>query len=175
MYNYQLSFFQGRPVNTLGLSRPTLVGEVGDTESLRSLHDLTADYFSTRTSIQIYLSIKIFPRRPDGTRALLAMLYVRTDPNNPNHVPTTPIVVKSFGTADLHISTRNYLLNTLNIPANTITGVGFGGVHCDSANIPIYQLDIPTNLLFDGVNTPPNTPVNFNIDLFDVLDSLAEL
>ncbi|RIA89712.1 hypothetical protein C1645_824405 [Glomus cerebriforme] len=162
-----------RPVNSSGQPYPTLVVEIGDMESLKSLHNMVEGYFSARTTIQLYLAIKIFPRHRDNTFALIAMLYRRTDPNNQNHNPTIPVIVKSFGTANIHISSQNYLLNTINIPANIITGVGFGGVPCNAVNIQEYQMDIPTDLLFDGVNIPANTPANFNIDLFKLQNELA--
>jgi len=131
------------------------------------LHHLAAGYFSARTTIQMYLAIKLFPFRQNNTAALLAMLYLR---NNPN--PTIPVIVKSFGTAPLHGTTRRYLENTVNVPVNTFTGVGFGAAACNGLNIQEYQIAIPTNLLFNGApgGVPNNVPANFNIDLFMLQD-----
>ncbi|RHZ45723.1 hypothetical protein Glove_658g18 [Diversispora epigaea] len=143
-------------------SGQTLVVEIGNTESLKDLHDKVAGYFSPRTTIQLYFVIKLFPRRQNNLVALLAMLYLR---NN-----QIPVIVKSFGTTDLHVSTSIYLQNTINVPANIITGVGFGAGPCNAPNIPDYQVAIPTNLLFDGVpgGVPAGLPTNLNIDLFNL-------
>ncbi|CAG8620027.1 11142_t:CDS:2 [Ambispora gerdemannii] len=54
-----------RAVNSSGNPYSTLVVEIGNTESLNSLHELTAKYFSQRTTIQIYLAIKLYPTRQD--------------------------------------------------------------------------------------------------------------
>ncbi|CAG8535972.1 10658_t:CDS:10 [Diversispora eburnea] len=145
-----------------GQSYPTLVVEIGNVESVNSLHRKVAGYFSPRTAIQVYLTIKLFPRHQNNTVALLAMLYLR---NN-----QIPVIVKSFETAGLHISVLNYLRNTINVPANIITGVGFGAGPCNAPNIQDYQVAIPTNLLFDGVpgGVLVGLPANFNIDLFNL-------
>ncbi|CAG8643629.1 2441_t:CDS:1 [Ambispora gerdemannii] len=149
-------------VNSSGKPYPTLVVEIGDTESLNSLHELATKYFSQRTTIQIYLAIKLFP-----SGALLALLYLR---NNPNQ--TMPAIAKSFGTASLAHLSRIYLLDTVHVTA--ITGVGFGGVPCDVANIPEYQISIPTILLFNDVpgGVPGGVPNNFIIDLWRLHDAI---
>ncbi|CAG8591251.1 1_t:CDS:1 [Diversispora eburnea] len=148
---------------------PNLVVEIGNTEGLGHLHRKVVGYFSSQTTTQLYLAIKLFPPRPNNTFALLALLYSR---NNPN--PTIPVIVKSFGTASLSIPTRNYLQNTINVPVNIITGVGIGPVPipCDRVNIPEYQLAIPTNPLFNGARggVPIGTPQYFYIDLFVLQD-----
>lgn len=151
-----------------GRHYPNLVVEIGNAESLSHLHEKVVGCFSLRTTIQLYLVIKLYPLRPgDNTFALLALLYSR---NNPN--PTIPIIVKSFGTAPLDVPTRNYLQNTINVPVNIITGVGFGAVPCNMANIPEYQLAIPTNPLFNGARggVPVGIPQNFYVDLFVLQD-----
>ena len=60
----------------------------------------------------------------------------------------------------------------MNVLVNTITGVGFGAVPCNMANIPEYQLAIPTNPLFNGSRDgiPIGIPQNFYIDLFILQD-----
>ncbi|CAG8624699.1 3885_t:CDS:2, partial [Paraglomus brasilianum] len=56
----------GQGSNSEGRPYPTLVVEVGNSESVPSLHDLSTGYFSPRTTIQIYLAIKMFPIRQDA-------------------------------------------------------------------------------------------------------------
>ncbi|CAG8518133.1 3140_t:CDS:2 [Diversispora eburnea] len=127
-------------VNSTGNPHPTLVAEIGSTESLNHMHDRVARYFSQRTTIQIYIAIKLFPKCRGETFVLLALLYLRSNQN-----PTIPSIASSFGTANLHPSTRTYLQNTVQA---TIT-------------------DIPTVSLFDDVpGNPSGVPVNFHIDLW---------
>ena len=156
-------------INSSGNPYPTMVVEIGNTEIVCSLHELVAGYFSPQTTIQIYLAIKLFPPRQDGTIALLALLYLR---NNQN--PTVPTIAKSFGTAPLHVSVRNYLHNVAGVPADGITGVGFGSGPCNDANIPDYQIAIPTISLFNGVigGIPNGVPNNFSIDLWNLHDEM---
>ncbi|CAG8438662.1 8565_t:CDS:1 [Cetraspora pellucida] len=148
-------------INSTGNPYTTLVVEIGSTESLNHMHDKVANYFSQRTTIQIYIAIKLFPSRQNGTFALLALLYLRNDLN-----PTIPSVAKSFGTAPLHPITQAYLKDTLHV--QPIYGVEFGGVPCDDANIPQYQIEISTALLFNDVlsGVPTGIPDNFTIDLW---------
>jgi len=49
---------------------PTIVLEVDNSDSIPSLHDPSTSYFYPRTSIQIYLVIKLFPIRQDGTSGI---------------------------------------------------------------------------------------------------------
>ncbi|CAG8556921.1 6666_t:CDS:2, partial [Racocetra persica] len=116
---------------------PRIVVEIGKTESLDSLNNLAEEYFSARTNIQIYLAIKIWPRRSDGTAAMLALLYLRNNvvPNpalnssNPllNTQPTitllntVPSLAISFGTAPLHHQQLMFVQNTgvpIGVPDN---------------------------------------------------------
>ncbi|RIA82740.1 hypothetical protein C1645_834887 [Glomus cerebriforme] len=121
--------------NSSGQPYPTLVVEIGNTESLKSLHNKVEEYFSACTTIQLYLTIKIFSHHWNNTFALIAMLYRCTNPNNQNNNSTIPIIIKSFRIAHIYISFQNYLLNTINIPANIITGVEFERVSCNAVNI----------------------------------------
>ena len=56
---------------------PTMIVEVGVSESLQSLHDLAKSYFSEQTDIKVYLALKFWPLRQDGTAAMIALLYLR--------------------------------------------------------------------------------------------------
>ncbi|RHZ88597.1 hypothetical protein Glove_22g9 [Diversispora epigaea] len=67
--------------------------EVGNTESVNSLHDLEREYFSQRTTIPIYIAIKLFPIRQD------ARLHVSTENYliNSAQVPENVIAGVGFG------------------------------------------------------------------------------
>lgn len=141
---------EGRPqqipfkaMDRFGGAYPTMIIEVGYTQSLPDLHQKVALYFSQATSIQIVLVIKIFDLRVDNTFVLIAALYLRTNQN-----PLTPVNVISFGTADPAQPTVNYIINTMNVPSNNFIGVGrtVNGVNCPPCNmagILMYQMNIP--------------------------------
>ncbi|CAG8672041.1 11807_t:CDS:1 [Acaulospora morrowiae] len=157
----------GQQPNSSGGAYPTMVVEVGNSESLPSLHSLSTYYFSPRTTIQIYLAIKLFPIHQDGTRAMLALHYLRTNQNK-----MMPDVVISFGTAPLHHSTMDFLLNDVGVPSVKITGVGFTETTCNAPGITNYQLHIPAVELFSG--SPSGVPVRaingFYLDLWKLQD-----
>ncbi|CAG8543646.1 3866_t:CDS:1 [Ambispora leptoticha] len=158
---------------------PRMVLEIGKTESLQSLHDLPGDYFSAGTNIQVYLGIKVWPRRVNGTAAMLALLYLRNNviPNPSSNTPptitlpnTVPNITISFGTAPLNHELLAFVANT-SIPNHRITGfLQPGDIACTAPNMPNYQIAISTNLLFFGnpMGPPPGVPNNFNLDLWIV-------
>ncbi|RIA87886.1 hypothetical protein C1645_853435 [Glomus cerebriforme] len=85
----------GQECDKSGWPYPTVVVEVGLSEGVKSLHSKARKYLSQRTTIQVYIAVKIFSRRRDGTRALIAFVYERAS-NNPGK-PVRPVLVKSFG------------------------------------------------------------------------------
>ncbi|GBB92081.1 hypothetical protein RclHR1_01960031 [Rhizophagus clarus] len=151
----------GRECDSTGWPYPTVVMEVGLSEGVNSLHTLARSYFSVRTDIQIYLAIKIYSRRRNGTRAMVAFLYQRSNFDG------RPILVKSFGTAPLRWNTLRFFRN-MDVPNQAITGVGRTAPPCNGPNIPDYQINIPSNEIFRGspVGIPPNLVVGFNLDLY---------
>ncbi|RUS27057.1 hypothetical protein BC938DRAFT_483766 [Jimgerdemannia flammicorona] len=151
----------GSSCNSLGLPYPTMVVEIGNSETIRSLHQLAVGYFSPQTTIQIYLAIKLFPPRQNGTIAMLALLYLRTSP-----IPVIPITVTSFGTAPLGHPTLT-VLEDIGIHHHAITGVGFGDNPCNNPGIQNYQIHIPAPELFNGVpgGIPAGAANGFDLDL----------
>jgi len=144
-----------------------MVVEVGNLEPIRSLHGLAPFYFSPRTTIMIYLAIKLFPIRIRGNipvRPMVAMLYQRTSPT-----PNIPTQVISFGNIALDNRVVNFFIN-LGVPGALITGVGrHGAPPCNAPNLPIYQLPIPAAEIFHL--SPAVLPSNaFNLDLWQVQD-----
>jgi hypothetical protein len=169
--------------------RPRMIIEVGRTESFRSLDSLAGEYFSNSAQsslIQVYLSIKMFPRRLNGTAAMVAMLYLRNNqipnlalnaPNPPANTPPTvtvqntiPNLVISFGTVPLHQDSLAIINNT-GIRNDRI--IGFlqpNDPACTVAGMPNYQINIPSNLLFRGFpgGVPQGTPNNITLDLWNI-------
>lgn len=133
---------------------------------VRNLCEKAAGYFSQRTSIQIYVALRIFDRRADGTRAMVALVYHRANP-----APLVPAVT-SFGTAiPAQITVTD--IAAQGVAANAIAGVGFGGSPCNVAGIPLYQLNFATVDLFNGVpaGVPPGVPAAYTLDLWVVQDA----
>ncbi|RIA96225.1 hypothetical protein C1645_872197 [Glomus cerebriforme] len=150
--------------NSNGAPYPTMVIEIGLSQSLPDLHRASILYFNARTTIQLVLAIKIFGVRAvtdpvtnitTNTIALIALLYNRT-----SNTPLIPTKVISFGSANPDTNTENYILNRMGVPAANFTGVGRSDRNnnpfppCNGPIVPIYLLNIPGTILFDGV--PPN-------------------
>ncbi|GBC10450.1 hypothetical protein RclHR1_09640001 [Rhizophagus clarus] len=150
--------------NSSGYAYPTMVIEVGLGQSIRNLHELTPIYFSRRTTIMIFLLIKIYPVRQNGTRAMVAMLYLRTSPT-----PNVPVTAISFGNARLNNSVVRYVQNTV---GTNVTGFVIGAPPCNGPNIPNYLLNIPANALFNGApgGIPNGLANGINIDLWEIQD-----
>lgn len=151
--------------NSLGWAFPTMVLEVGYSESIHSLHEWAPFYLSQHTTIMIYLAIKIYPlhAQQPGVRPMVAMLYQRK-----SQAPNIPTRVISFGNAPLYTAVINFLTNTISVSDANITGIRrHGAPPCNTSNIPTYQLPIPATELFH--QTPFIFPsVNFNLDLWQV-------
>jgi len=149
----------GQACNSLGWAFPNMVVEVGYSESIRSLHRWAPFYLSGRTTIMIYLAIKIYP-----SNTMVAMLYQRT-----SQTPNRPTIVISFGTRPIHNRVVNFLLNA-GVPGANIIGVGrHGAPPCNTSNMALYQLHIPAAEIFH--RTPFILPsVNFDLDLWEVQD-----
>ena len=141
-----------------GVIYPTVVFEVGYTESTVSLHNLAPIYLGPNTSIQLYVAVKIFKRRVGGTFAMLALIYSRA-----NAPVTTPVQVISCGTAPIVQRSLPPLLQPL------LTGVGIPPAPaCNLAGLPQYQLHLPLASIYQGVGVPPGLPLNFDLDLFQL-------
>ncbi|CAG8760707.1 10841_t:CDS:2, partial [Racocetra persica] len=162
----------GQEPNSESAAYPTMVVEVGNSESTPSLHNLSTGYFSPRTTIQIYLAIKLFPIRNDGTRAMLALRYLRTNSN-----PTVPDTVISFGTAPLNHNTIDFLLNSVGVSSASLTGVGFSTNVCNAPGISNYQLHTPAAEIFNGVHggIPAGTVNGFYLDLWELQNIVTSL
>jgi len=146
--------------NRQGDAYPTLVVEIAVSNSVVYLDQLAAIYFDARTRIRLYLAIKLWYRRNDGTAVMVAMLYNRGSPNS-----LSPTII-SFGTGNLHHATRGVINDTIRPTA--LTGVGEGGPPCNAPAIPQYQLQLPTVALYDRVpgGVPAGYPPNIDIDLY---------
>ncbi|RIA98322.1 hypothetical protein C1645_750248 [Glomus cerebriforme] len=153
----------GQECDKAGWPYPTVVVEVGLSEGTKSLHDLARRYFDRRTTVQLYLAIKIFGRRRDGTRALLAFLYQRTSSN-----PGRPVLVKSFGTAPIDSSTLKFFRRR-GVPDQDITGFGRHlAPPCNGPGFQMYQINFPATAIFYGspAGIPPNLMNGFDLDLY---------
>lgn len=130
----------GRPTPPIGTrygkGYPTLVVEVGITQTIPQLHARAAVYFAAATNIRLYLAFKLYKNG-----AMLLLSYQRS-----NAAPLVPDAI-SFGRHNLHhtaVTSVNALLPT------TFTGVGCpGGVACNAAGIAMYQVQLLVVDLFN--------------------------
>jgi hypothetical protein len=153
----------GRPTPPIGTvagdAYPTVVVEVGITQTIPQLHARAAVYFAAATNIRLYLAFKLYKNG-----AMLLLFYQRL-----NAAPLVPDAI-SFGRHNLH-HTVVTSVNAL-IPA-TFTGVGRpGGVACNAAGIAMYQVQLPVAELYHNVAVPAGLPVNLTVDLFNIQSSV---
>jgi Uma2 family endonuclease len=169
----------GLGANKIDRAYPTMMIEVGFSQSFPDFHRKAALYFGPRTTIQIVLAIKIFgvrtnPNTNTSTIALIAALYLRT-----SATPLIPTSVISFGTADPDTNTVNNIINQMGVPPGSFTGVGRPDPNnnninfppCNAANLPDYQMNIPGPELYNGVpanNLPVGFAAGFNLDLWEI-------
>eukprot|EP01122_Echinamoeba_exundans_P012310 TRINITY_DN5103_c0_g1_i2.p1 TRINITY_DN5103_c0_g1~~TRINITY_DN5103_c0_g1_i2.p1 ORF type:complete len:219 (+),score=29.89 TRINITY_DN5103_c0_g1_i2:615-1271(+) len=150
---------------------PTVVVEIGLSESTGSLHKLATEYFDSRTTVRVYIAIKIWPRRADGTFAALVLRYLRG--NDPN---TTPDQVISFGPGQIH----QVALNTMPavIPPLITGNHRPGAPLCNAFNLPGFRITVPLIELYHGVpgGVPAGpagvAPPNLVVDLFELLEMI---
>jgi len=117
-------------------------------------------WLGAATGVQVVVVISIY-ETVAGNVPMLALAYHRGAANN-------PVTAISFGTRQLHAT----IAGVNNFGGAQIVGVGIGGAAaCNAANIPLYQLQLPSVLLLNGVN-PANLPAgyvipaNYTLDLF---------
>jgi len=146
-------------------SYPTFVVEAAAAETVSSLHNLAPTFFNARTTIQVYLAVKVWEQRDDGTFAALALLYLRS-----SRTPISPVQAISFGTGPIHANALSSMPQA--IMSTPISGVidGFGGQLCNQANLEAFQISIPVADLYHGVpgGVPVGLPSNLLIDLYKV-------
>ncbi|EGG23305.1 hypothetical protein DFA_05437 [Cavenderia fasciculata] len=152
---------------------PTMVVEIGVTQSLQSLHDKAIDYLCATTDIQIVLCISLWPRRRRGIIntnlfQMVALLYNRV--YSVNH----PQTVISFGTAPLHP------LSIESIQRWGSPNQVQGHIKVDTVPVQtndIYTIKIPSESLFNGVpgGVPTGVPANIPLNLLDLRDQLTDI
>ncbi|KYR01410.1 hypothetical protein DLAC_02000 [Tieghemostelium lacteum] len=158
----------GPQANNTGLPFPTLVVEVGYSQSLQSLNTKALQYLNPNINIQMVICVKIWNRCPNNTFRALMMFYRR------GFAGTNPEQIISFGTAPLHHETRN-TINGWNLNANQLSGFGItvNGIPtpvCNQAGMALYTLQIPSADLYNGVaaGVPVCVPATIPLDLFDL-------
>ncbi|EXX54455.1 uncharacterized protein OCT59_021411 [Rhizophagus irregularis] len=165
--------------DSIGGAYPTMVVEIGFSQSLSDLYQAVTQYFNQRTTIQIVLIIKIFgiythPNTNISTIALVAALFLRTNSN-----PLVPTSVVSFGTANLDSKIVNFIILDMKTPIANFIGFGLPDPNnnnipfpsCNAAGIPTYIMNIPGTELFDRVPAiylSPNFNLGCNIDLWEL-------
>jgi hypothetical protein len=126
-----------------------LIVQVGFSESLRSLHGHAANFLSPNTGIQVYLYVKIWKKRADGTRAIVAVVYYR----NQAHT----ITFLSCGDAPLYPSFSQFYSQL------------FPRVHIQQ-NADQFILNIPGNIIDPSID--PAYP-DLQLPLNDLCESIS--
>jgi len=153
----------GLGANQSGEAYPTIVFEIGVSESLVQLHELAIYYFSSRTTIRVYIAIKIWNKRNDGTVAMMALLYRRVNFNSNQQQQPQPDAAVSFGTAPPHGNAK------VDEVTNHPSGVGYGSPDCNGPNLQPYQIRVPAMDLFhDTPGGVPSGTSHFVLDLYNV-------
>ncbi|GAM17008.1 hypothetical protein SAMD00019534_001830 [Acytostelium subglobosum LB1] len=160
-----------RPVPEGGLSAngtfpfPTVIIEVGVSQTVASLHQKAKRYLSNTTDIQVVVCIKIFPpKSDDGTFKALALLYRRSVSTQ------TPVQVISFGTIPFDLP-MVYIIQGLGPTTGNTLAVNTPPT---VPNDPLYLLRIPLADIYNGdANGVPGNPVDVIIDLFHLMTKIA--
>ncbi|GAM21092.1 hypothetical protein SAMD00019534_042670 [Acytostelium subglobosum LB1] len=141
---------------------PTLVIEVGVSETVASLHYKAKLYLSNFTDIQVVLCIKIFPPRSANYKfSALALLYRRSVSTE------TPVQVISFGAVPYDLPMAYAVDQGFGHATGNTMAVNIPPV----ANNPLYLIQIPTAEIYNGdINGVPNdVEDNVTIDLFNLM------
>ncbi|KYQ93218.1 hypothetical protein DLAC_05856 [Tieghemostelium lacteum] len=160
----------GPQANVSGSPFPTLVVEVGYSQTFQSLHTKALQYLNPNTNIQMVICVKFWNRIANNNNTFRAlMLFYRR-----GFAGTNPEQIISFGTSPLHHETRN-TINGWNLNANQTSGFGItvNGIPtpvCNQAGMAPYTLQIPSADLFNGVagGVPVGVPATIPLDLFNL-------
>jgi len=155
---------RGNPgaANRNGSAFPNVVIEVGDSQSLKDLHDNAQMWLDPNTTVEVAIVIKVFGKsKTSNERPMVALRYER------GANPTQPTYAVSFGCYQISAQARNFINGLGGVP---VVGVGAGGPACNANGIPMYQLRIPTAKIYNGdpAGIPFGAPNPANIDLYPI-------
>jgi hypothetical protein len=123
-----------------------LTVQVGFTESVGSLHGHAVNFFAPNSAVQVYVLMKIYSRRANQTRAMVAVVYYW----NQAH----PVSFLSCGDAPLHPSFLQFY--TAQYPSVALPVIQQNGVPPTPANGNQFVLIIPGNVI--DLNMKPVLP-----------------
>jgi hypothetical protein len=160
---------------------PSVVVEIGVSETFSSLHKCAAYYLSPQTPIAGVVTVKVYPKRLDGTAAMVFSFYRRPlltaaaatamgiQAGRPPPIDPTHCI--SFGTVALHPNALSAIERELQ-GVNVVSGEGAGGwngiVHCTQLDPFIFL--IPVAVVFDGAQVIP--PNDWAINLYDLREDI---
>lgn len=154
---------------------PLFVIEVCDSESYKSLNK-TIEVHLRGPVIQMVISIKVVRDDNDGIRELLCIVHYAVD--QVENFPARARQVISFGPT-LHPATAQRIREVTHVSDANFTGMGRpGGVRCDAPNIAMYQVGIPADVVWAGVDPAyilPHAGVHpYTLDLYRLVEILQE-
>jgi hypothetical protein len=143
---------------------PTVVVEVGVSQSLSELNQKAQMWLQANTGVQIVLIFKFYKKFNNGNQGMVALQYHRGT--------VLPVFTVSFGTSRLKQNVRAVLpggaVNLTGVGESDANGVPYPA--CNSVGIPDYQFRVPTVLAFAGVpgGVPGGLGANIMLDLFQI-------
>ncbi len=130
-----------------------LIVQVGFTESVRSLHEHAPNFFAANSGVQVYVCVKIWKKRVDQTRAIVAVVYHRNQ--------THPVSILSCGDAPVHNSFLQFY--TVQFAGVVLPPIQQNGVPPTPANANQFILNIPGNIIDPNMN-PVLPPLQLKFD-----------
>jgi hypothetical protein len=130
-----------------------LIVQVGFTESVASLHVHAVNFFAANSGVQVYVFVRIYERRANQTRAMVAAVYHR----NQAH----PVSFLSCGDAPLHYTFLRYY--TTQFLGVVLPVIQQNGVPPTPANANQFVVNIPGNVI-DPTMNPGLPPLQLTLD-----------
>lgn len=158
-------------VDFMGRKLPKLIIETSFSEAYSSIFSLPQHYFSIGEGDGVQAVLIVIVRKHADSFQMAAFLYEH------NHIVNgvyTPSVAMSFGDY-LHEQTRRALVEYSHVDEEAFIGYGITEDYppCDHRGMPEYQLNIPAEALWHGVDAADRDQLDFNedgfhVDLFEV-------
>jgi len=129
------------PASVSPAHRDRLVVQVGVSESVASLHSHAAHLFATNTAVQVYLYIKIWPKRRNLTRAACVAVYRRGQ--------ACPVQLMSIGDASPTDHFQQFY--AVQSPGVLLPAIQNLDVVPASHNANLFAITIPGSWILPGV------------------------
>jgi Uma2 family endonuclease len=163
--------FNMRPKDHRGVAIPSIVVEVGVSQTISNLIDKAASYF-TNVHVRMVILVKVFSNTSiDKITDLICIVYLRDAADN---IIADRVV--NFGKHGLDPEVASDIANRTEIPVDRFEGVGssYDGPYPFSANLEIFKIVIPFTVMWYNI---PEDMIDITmplcaIDLKRIVDSI---